>query len=73
MTGTKLFNTRYVSRSAAHDYLRGAGTVMNIRGNTRREYDFAPTPEEADSAAIANDWRAVGLDLSRAADACGRR
>jgi len=73
MTGTKLFNTRYVSKSSARDYLRGVGSVMNIRGNTSREYDFAASPAEADNVALENDWIAVGGDLCDAIEICGRR
>ncbi|GAA4068805.1 hypothetical protein GCM10023065_22250 [Microbacterium laevaniformans] len=75
MSGTTLFNTRHVSNSAAGDYWRGLGTIMNIRGNTHREYKFAHSEQEADEAAIADDWRVVGEDLFAAIERCpyGRR
>lgn len=68
MSGTTLFNTRHVSNSASQDYLRGLGSVMNIRGNTHREYDFVRTAEEADRVAIAGDWIVVGEDLTVACE-----
>lgn len=68
MSGTSLFNTRRVSNSHARDYVRGIGTVLNVRGNTRREYDLAQSADEADRRAIAGDWAVVGEDLRDAVE-----
>ncbi len=70
MSGTTLFNTRHVSNSAARDYVRGLGTIMNIRGRTSREYNFAASEDEADMAALANDWAVVSEDLQFACRQC---
>ena len=42
--------------------LKGAGTVINVWGNYY-DFNYSPTPEEADERAIASDWRIVGKDI----------
>ncbi|QDZ15765.1 hypothetical protein [Humibacter ginsenosidimutans] len=63
---TLLFDTRRVSDSSLRDYIRGAASIFNLTGNTKREYNLAPTADEADARAIANDWAAVSGDLNDA-------
>jgi hypothetical protein len=63
---TVLFNSRSVSNSAARDFVRGASSIFNLRGNTMREYDFAESAADADRQAIENDWIAVGGDMNEA-------
>ena len=46
--------------------LEGAARILDI-GNTITEYNDLPTPEAADALATYMDWRAVGLDIARAA------
>jgi hypothetical protein len=65
---TILFNTRKIRRSSSSDIVRGAGSLFNLSGNTRREYRFAESAAEADSAAIQNDWEAIGADLVEATE-----
>ena len=40
--------------------LRGAASALDLRGDTRRQYEFYSSPEDADLDAIRNDWRALG-------------
>lgn len=46
--------------------LRGAASAFDLTGNTRRQYDFSPTPAEADLKALRADWEATGDDMRAA-------
>lgn len=72
MIGTTIFGTRRVNRPSAHDVIRGMGTIVNVRGRTSREYDFARTEVEADCRALSDDWTAIGGDLEAAVTAYRR-
>lgn len=50
---------------ARPSFLEGVARVLDI-GATLQEYNAHATPQEADRAAIANDWRAIGADLRQA-------
>jgi hypothetical protein len=65
---TRLLRTRNVApgRGRKRAFLRGAASVMDLRGNTTRQYRLAQTGEQADADALADDWRTVGDDLRRA-------
>jgi uncharacterized membrane protein len=63
---TILFNTRTVSDSPAHDYMRGVSAIFNVSGRTHREYRFSKTDDAADCAALLADWEAIGGDLNEA-------
>ena len=39
---------------------------MDLRGDTRRQYELAESGEMADAIALLNDWKAVGGDLAHA-------
>lgn len=45
--------------------LRGAGQVIDLWPR-HQHYNISPTPEDADLAALARDWAAVGEDLHQA-------
>jgi hypothetical protein len=47
------------------DYILGAGSVLGLDGSYFK-YNFSPTGEEADYAAIKSDWGVVGQDLKKA-------
>ena len=64
---------RSSARSHRRAYLRGAASVMNLRGTTQHQYPMYPTPAEADAAALASDWRAVGDDMRDVMPAMERR
>lgn len=46
--------------------LEGAASAFDLRGDTRRQYSLAPTPEMADLEAICDDWEALGHDFEAA-------
>lgn len=69
---TMLLGTFSVSQLGRLGLLRGIGSVMDLRGNTRRQYRFARTPAEADLRAIASDWDATGCDMQAALDDAAR-
>jgi len=50
---------------ARSSFLEGVARLWDL-GNFLNEYNDAPTPEQADLAATAADWRAVGDDLRAA-------
>jgi hypothetical protein len=43
-------------------FITGMGSVLNVGGNYF-PYHRSATPEEADEAALANDWTIVGQDI----------
>ena len=53
--------------SAENSFLDGFARALDL-GGTYDRYDVFSSPEEADRAAIAADWYAVGADLHRAID-----
>ncbi len=55
-------------RSALSDYLRGAAHIFDFTGSlgTRSRAAQYDDPAEADAAALAAAWQAVGDDLYRA-------
>jgi hypothetical protein len=57
------FDVEWLQRGAL---LRGAASVMNLRGDTRRHYRWYPSPDNDDAAALAEDWAQVGRDLREA-------
>lgn len=69
---TIMFHSRPVSHSHTADYVRGASSILNIRGRTLREYDMSETPEQSDAKALQDDWAAVGRDLTDAIEIYGR-
>ena len=70
---TRLLLTFGVRSQPTRDYLRGAASVFDLRGDTRRHYNMARSPVDADRLAIANDWYTVAHDLSSAVDAVAER
>lgn len=50
---------------AMPSFWSGFGRVLDVGGKFD-EYNFSDTPEETDTIAISNDWRAVGLDMEHA-------
>ena len=48
-------------------FLHGMGSVLNIRGR-HYHFNYSSSPTEADSRALINDWRMVGLDFRKALD-----
>lgn len=46
------------------NFLTGAGSIFNIRGNYFR-INTSPSPEMADMKAIHSDWCMVGNDLRK--------
>lgn len=69
---TELLGSFSVRSLARRSLLRGAASVFDITGNTRRQYRFARTGSEADFRALQADWYAVGDDLRAALDAAAR-
>ena len=63
---TELVGTFSVESLSRRAYLRGAASAVDLRGNTRRQYRFAKSPEQADASAVMDDWDAVGADLAGA-------
>ena len=58
------FDVGWLRRAAL---LRGVAAVMDLRGNTRRQYIWYPGPSDEDDArALAGDWTQVGRDLQDA-------
>jgi hypothetical protein len=53
-------NNTFNTGSKCDAFLKGAGSVMDIRGNNFRNWT------QSDSAAIHSDWAVVGKDISRA-------
>ena len=52
---------------ASPSFLTGAGRVLDLGASLEHySYNISLTPEEADSWALANDWRVVGQDLAKA-------
>ncbi len=45
--------------------LEGAARLLDL-GTTLQEYNASHTEAEADTRALANDWRAVGEDMMSA-------
>ncbi len=52
---------------ARSSFIEGMARVVDWSGSLNR-YNTMPSPEEADAAAMAADWAAVGEDLYRAVD-----
>lgn len=50
---------------ARPSFVEGIARIIDF-GNTLREYNTSPTPEEADYYAIRADWCAVGVEIQRA-------
>ena len=63
---TIVFNTFEVEPQRGRSYVRGMIETFNLRGNNSRSYHFHSTGEQADMAAIQNDWETVGQDLTNA-------
>lgn len=49
-------------------FLRGAASVFDLRGGTRRQYRAYWTPAEVDQRAVVNDWATVAGDLRGAVE-----
>ncbi len=47
---------------ARPSFWEGMGRIFDF-SNTLSEYNVSITPQQADSLALASDWRAVGKDL----------
>lgn len=69
---TYLLASYRVSLLARRAFLRGAASAFDLRGDTRRQYRFAPSSSAADARAIGADWAQVGGDLRAALDAAAR-
>lgn len=67
---TRLLRTLTVGvhPTRGRDFLRGAASIMDLRGNTLRQYRLASTASEANADAIAEDWRVIGGDMRSAID-----
>lgn len=50
---------------ACPSFMEGAARILDF-GNTLYQYNYSPTPEDADYVAIDSDWRLVGADVYRA-------
>jgi hypothetical protein len=48
-------------------FIEGIARILDL-GNTLNEYNYSQSEEEADSQAIASDWKAVGNDIKVAID-----
>lgn len=60
------FSLRSLRRQA---FARGAASALDLRGDTRHQYRFAQTSDQADLCAIRNDWEQVGGDMAAALEA----
>jgi hypothetical protein len=47
---------------ATPTWAEGVGRLLDF-GDSLTQYNDSPTPEEADSRALATDWRSVGGDI----------
>jgi hypothetical protein len=70
---TILLNTFGIEPRDHSYFLRGMAEAFNLRGSTERCYHFAGSADEADAAAVQNDWLVVGEDLDSAFDAVSTR
>jgi hypothetical protein len=52
---------------ARPSFLEGVARLLDL-GNTLAEYNESQTPEQADFLALRSDWRAVGAEITVAAD-----
>lgn len=57
--------TKYLSSSTS--FLKGMGSVLNIRGNYLL-FNLRYHPKTSDAEAIAHDWYMVGQDLQNASE-----
>lgn len=69
---TIMYNGRRARRSYSRDYVRGASSIFNLRGDTRREYPKVEATQ-VDSDALAADWVALGADMDVALTQYRRR
>lgn len=69
---TIVFNTLEIDSGSWRDFVKGMAEAFNLRGSAQRHYYFHPSAEQADLAAIQNDWETVGRDLSRAVSTVAR-
>lgn len=69
---TALLGSFTVRSLRRRSWLRGAASAVDLRGDTRHQYHLMRTGEQADIAAIRNDWQTVGQDLAAALDAAAR-
>jgi hypothetical protein len=53
---------KYVYVFGKNNFIIGAGSVFNLFGNFF-DYNISETEQEADTRAIANDWKLIGQDL----------
>lgn len=56
---------------ARPSFLEGVARIFDF-GGTLNEYNFSPTGQEADTAAIRSDWEAIGQDMRAAIEAFER-
>jgi hypothetical protein len=68
---TRLLGSFSVDVLARRSWVRGTASIMDLRGDTRRQYRFYDDPDEDDAAALADDWHQIGQDMAQAADAVG--
>ena len=50
---------------AKPSFIEGMGRILDF-GNNLQVYNKSRTPQEADTQAISDDWRAVGNDIESA-------
>jgi hypothetical protein len=59
------YRTKYISKTSS--FIRGAGSVLNLRGSYFN-YDKTNFSAEADIQAINSDWNEVAKDIQFALD-----
>ena len=69
---TALLGSFTVRSLRRHALMRGAASALDLRGDTRHQYHFSPSPTQADFEAIRDDWEQVGQDMAAALDAAAR-
>jgi hypothetical protein len=47
---------------AGPSFAEGAGRLFDV-GGTFNNYNYSPSPEQADLLATSADWRQVGMDI----------
>lgn len=70
---TVLFNTHVVEKDHWASLFRGAVEAFNLSGDTTHCYYIAGSADEADAAAIQNDWETVASDFRAALAGAGSR
>lgn len=63
---TRLVRSFTVSGLYRRALVEGGASALDFRGDTRRQYEFADSPELADLDAIRADWEALAEDFDAA-------